>query len=474
MLLSCGASQVDLSPRAKLDAPQGLSAQASDLDIALSWNPVAGATHYIVYWDRNPTVSPATGTAATSTETHYLHSGLVNGATYAYLVVAVDGDGYEGRPSLVVTATPSLARLEAPQRVTAVAGDAMVTLTWDAVTGATEYRVYVTARSPDGSTWNTQGVTTHNSFVDQPLQNYATYRYQIEARFGSRIGTLSAPVSAVPLPRIPGIPTFTHVEAGLVIDPTGQHGKMTLKWAATADATSYVVYAKRESDPLETPLPLTGTPPPATMTFMHLPIDLDVNYTYRVEAFKEGASDGRSEAVTALVPSPHATNLQDHYLIRGEDDGIRWTTAGTASAVPATSHIQITWTPQTPTIPGIRQNLYRAITSTGPYRLITTFFDPQTNSYIDTGFPAQSFPTGLTAVAAGSGVDIDWNPLEGAVYRLYWWEKDEAEAVRAVGMKTVASTHYTHSPVVSGRKYTYAVQVEGQESVSPDVSVTAP
>lgn len=87
--------------------------------------------------------------------------------------------------------------LSTPQNVQAVAGDAQVTLSWDAVTGAGSYSVY----------WNTTGsvsdndnvVITSNPLISHSgLTNGTSYYYRVEASSSSASSALSAEVSAVP------------------------------------------------------------------------------------------------------------------------------------------------------------------------------------------------------------------------------------------------------------------------------------
>jgi hypothetical protein len=70
----------------------------------LSWNPVAGATSYNLYWS-NSSVSAATGTKIVNVTSPYQHSGLTNGSTYYYVLRTVSAAG-ESSPSSVISATP--------------------------------------------------------------------------------------------------------------------------------------------------------------------------------------------------------------------------------------------------------------------------------------------------------------------------------------------------------------------------------
>jgi uncharacterized protein YmfQ (DUF2313 family) len=78
-------------------APAALAADPGDGQVALRWTPVAEATSYRVYVSPLPGITPGTATLVAETvEDDYLHGGLVNGATYYYVVTAVGPAGESG------------------------------------------------------------------------------------------------------------------------------------------------------------------------------------------------------------------------------------------------------------------------------------------------------------------------------------------------------------------------------------------
>jgi hypothetical protein len=103
--------------------PSGLSATAGGTQVVLNWSTCAGATNYNV--KRSTTNSGPYITIASPTTTSYTNTGLTIGATYYYVVSAVNAAG-ESTNSIQVSATtvfpPANLALNKPVTVSSVEG----------------------------------------------------------------------------------------------------------------------------------------------------------------------------------------------------------------------------------------------------------------------------------------------------------------------------------------------------------------
>lgn len=87
-------------------APLNLTATASDSSVALTWDPVAGASSYTVLMGTTPGGPYPTTLASGITTTSLTHSPATNGTTYYYVVIAVHSAGGSSANSLEASATP--------------------------------------------------------------------------------------------------------------------------------------------------------------------------------------------------------------------------------------------------------------------------------------------------------------------------------------------------------------------------------
>lgn len=189
----CSGSSGTGGPLTTGEAP-AVTIAASDGSITLSWDAVAGADSYTIYWKNAPGVTNEDNRIENAVSP-YDHTGLTNGTMYYYAVTSVS-NGVEGALSQEVAAAPAKAIPGVPTNVSAQEGYESVTVGWDPVTGATGYNLY----------WSTSpGVTTASGtkiagatspYTHEPLSGGTAYYYVVTAENESGEGAASAEVSA--------------------------------------------------------------------------------------------------------------------------------------------------------------------------------------------------------------------------------------------------------------------------------------
>lgn len=159
-------------------APTTLTAVPANAKVTLSWTASAGATSYKVLRGSSAHVYDSAPLATGVTATSYVDSTALNGATYHYAVVAVNGVG-DSAPSTDVTAVMP-APPAAPTGVKATAGPKKITIAWNTVSNATSYSVR-RATSPTGAYTTIASNLTGKSYVDNGLTKGARYYYVVVA-----------------------------------------------------------------------------------------------------------------------------------------------------------------------------------------------------------------------------------------------------------------------------------------------------
>ena len=228
-LILVGCNDDEIAPRS---SPQNVSASPGEGEVTISWNAVEGALSYNIYWSRSTVVTTINGTLISNAVSPLTHAGLSFGATYYYIVIAVNGAG-EGIPSGEVNAT---LRPVAPHNVRAFPSAGEVTIRWINVFGATTYNLY----------WaETTGVTTTGGILISDATSPQThtglilgrtYYYIVTAENGGGESDPSDEVSATIPPEAP---------QNIGISISGD--QVTISWDSVTGAATYKIYWLKNS-----------------------------------------------------------------------------------------------------------------------------------------------------------------------------------------------------------------------------------
>jgi fibronectin type 3 domain-containing protein len=208
---SSNSAEVSATPTAPSPptAPTGLTAITGNAQVALNWSASSGATSYNV--KRSTTSGGPYTTVSSPTVTNYTNTGLTNGTKYYYVVSAVSAAG-ESVNSAQVNATPAAPATPpaAPTGLQATGGNAQVSLTWAASTGATSYHVKRSATS--GSGYAQIAAPTAANYTDTTVTNGTAYYYVVSALNAVGESANSAQATATP--------ANVAADVTITIDPT--------------------------------------------------------------------------------------------------------------------------------------------------------------------------------------------------------------------------------------------------------------
>ena len=276
----------------KPGVPKNLTVKGSgEKELTLTWSAVKGATQYNIYrynGAKNAYVYLATTLATAENPTQYVDAGLTMGTTYYYKVMAVcKGSGltftgeYSAAASAMAPGKPG-----APRNVTAKgSAEKELTLTWSAVTGATQYNVYRYNGAKNAYVYlATTYATAENPtrYVDAGLTMGTTYYYKVMAVCKSSgltfTGEYSAAASAM-APGKPGVPKNVKAEATL-------EKEIILTWSAVTGATQYNVYRYKGS--AYQYLGTVSASAESPTRYVDAGLTVGVSYSYKIMAVCKG------------------------------------------------------------------------------------------------------------------------------------------------------------------------------------------
>ena len=256
----------------------------------LTWKAVSGATSYKVY--RSTTKGSGYSLLGTVTATSYTNTGAKAGTTYYYRVKACNDAGLSPYSNVVsgkvksVTPKPSAPVVKIGH--SAASGKPM--LTWNAVSGATSYKVY-RATSQNG-TYSLLGTVTTTSYINTGAKAGVTYYYKVKAVNSAGESAYSNIVSGqnkavTPKPAAPVVK----------IGHSATSGKPMLTWNAVDGAASYKVYRATAKNGAYSVINTTHA-----LTYTNTGAALGTTYYYKVEALDAaGKSLGFSDVVEGKV-----------------------------------------------------------------------------------------------------------------------------------------------------------------------------
>ncbi len=284
-LNSTGSSSPDTVQATPLGAPERLQGTAGNAQVSLTWKAVKSAEQYEVH---RSFVHPPdfSGEAIAVTEgLSWLEEPVANGASVSYAVRALRA-GLPGPFSETVTVQPSAALPRAPV-VQAQSASGQVTLSWEAVPGASSYTVSG-ASAPGGEVEETPvTVSSGTSWSETGLTNGEARFYRVRSWNASGGSAFSQEVSSVPL----ATPEGLKADAG--------NRAVTLSWSPVSGAEAYRVERRSGNLVWET------VASPETTSFVDTGLTNGEAVVYRLQALAgsdKSASSAEVEATPRLPP----------------------------------------------------------------------------------------------------------------------------------------------------------------------------
>jgi fibronectin type 3 domain-containing protein len=216
-------------------APKEIAATAGDRQATIQWKSVSGTSSYNLYWSTAKGVSPSTGTKIAKASSPYMHTGLTNGATYFYVVTAVNPYGESVKSEEAATTLNDVP--SAPAGVVVTGGPGQASITWNPVAKATSYHLYWSSTRGVLPSTGMKVANVSSPYVHTGLTNGATYYYIVTAvnTYGESVKSEEVAMTLNDAPSAP---------AG--ISAAGGEVQVTIAWNPVEKATSYNIYWSNE------------------------------------------------------------------------------------------------------------------------------------------------------------------------------------------------------------------------------------
>ncbi len=306
-----------------------------------------------------------------------------------------------------------------PTGLTATAGDATVTLSWNAAGGAASYKVYRGTSS--GAETLLQSGVTGTTFVDTAVTNGTTYYYKVSAVNASGESPQSSEVSATPRVSAPAAPSNLSATAVST-------SQINLAWADNSSNESGFILDRATNSTFTAGLTTVNLGANVT-SYGATGLSAATTYWFRVRAANAGGTSANSNVASATTPASGAgTGLAVTYFDNKDFTGatvsrtdatvnFNWGTGSPAAGIGADT-FSARWTGQV-----------RAVES-GSYRFRTNSDDGVrlwVNGQLLINNWTDHAPTNNTSAAvtltAGQKYDVKLEYFEdtgGALIQLVW------------------------------------------------------
>jgi fibronectin type 3 domain-containing protein len=458
-------------------APTAVTATAGDGQVSVSWTASSGAASYNVYYGTATGVTPASANkVAGVTAASAMVTGLTDGTTYYFIVTAVDSTG-ESVASSQVSATPLPSLPTAPTAFTATAGNAQVSLTWVAGTGAVTYNLYYgTTAGVTPATGTKVSGLTGTSYTLTGLTNGTMYYFVLTSVNVAGESAASNQASATPLPQLPNAPTALTATAG--------NAQASLTWAAGIGASTYNLYYGTSAGVT----PATGTKVSGLTGTSYTLTGLTNGKTYffvltSANVAGESASSNQASA-TPLPPLPAAPTALAATAANTQV-ALTWMAGIGASTYNLYYGTSAGVTPATGTkvagLTGISYTLTGLTNGTTYFFVLTSVNiageSGASNQVSATPLPLPpEAPTALTAAAGNSQVALTWMAGIGAsTYNLYYGTSAGVTPATGTKIPGLSGTSYTLIGLTNGTTYFFvltSVNSAGESAASNQASAT--
>lgn len=392
--------------------------------IEITWEPVSGAESYDIEVDGNEIYN--------LTDTHYLHKNLAPDSSHRYRIRSRTGEGESEWSDTVIRNT----LLDTPSVSEPSKSGFAVTLTWEAVNGASAYEV-----DADGTVLD-NGAST--SFKHDGLEPNTVHIYRVRAKNGNTVSAWSDYMTTATLPEKP-----------VNLSGTAESTALGIKWDMVAGAAGYEI--ELDGEVIDNGM---------NNTYYRSGLPSGKEYLLRVRAYGKGGYGEWSEAVSVKTLVGHPQNIVT--ASSGNSILISWDEVSGATGYDVMVDGEIT-----DNGPG-KSFRHEGLKNSSVHVYSVRSKDGSLPGDWSGAVVAETLvgtPSNISLSAGSVRVKILWDKVDGAA--AYDIEADN------VLVGSTDKTGYTHEPLEPNTGHTYRIRAksglgEGEWSSAFIVSTTTP
>ena len=414
-------------------APVIKSTTNTNKGVRVSWDPVKGAVKYRVYYQNGTGWTKLADTTATS----YEDTSIVSGTTRTYNVRCINAEGtaftsyFKPGVQHIYHAAPEISSLSWT--------GSSVKISWQSVSGAELYRVYVR----DGNNWKRLTDTEQTAYEDKDVALGNTYTYTVRC--------MTADGSAFTSDFLPG-KSIRYLQTPRITEAVEEAKVTTVKWTPVEGAALYRLYYKTNTGWKK----ITDT---AETSYVHQKPDPNAKYIYTVRCLSadgsafESGFDGSGNYQHYISAPANLKAVVEQNTVK-----ISWNKVAGAEKYRVFYNGDRGWTKliDTAGTSVVDSGVTSGKTYTYTVRCITADGSEYTSDFDHTGVTCRftQVPVLKTPDYTKDGVSLSWSASKGAEkYRVYFkgskgWTK----------LTETADTKYIDTSVISGKTYRYTVR----------------
>lgn len=409
------SGEIDWSEHVKVytlpQVPEGITAISSDDKIVIKWNALVRITGYDIEVDGK--------LIDNGLSNQFEHQGLSSSTKHTYRVRAKNESNVGNWSALIAKFTLP----DAPQNLNGTSTGSKLTVTWDAVNGATGYEI-----EADGVLFNCGYDVT---FIHEGQTSNTVHKYKVRAKNEEGFGKWSEELT---LSTLVGVPKNLKTARSSTL--------ITVSWDPMEGVTGYEV----EADGI---IINAGTNP----SLQHKDLVPNTTHIYRVRAMVGEQPGEWSSPVTAVtllatVNEIEATSTDNSITIN-------WASVGDAEVYDVELNGEIT-----ADLIGTTHTFEKLAPNTEYTIRVKARNDNNTSAWSEPiiKFTTTKIPGNIKANATTTSIEITWDAVEGAA--------DYDIEVDGKVINVGANTRYKHEGLSSNTMHKYKVRVKNEQAVS--------